>query len=327
MISTDDPRIVRESGDQYLRKYRLVVFGEGVDSNGLDLSLLRIKFQVKRASSMSPNMADIRIFNMNPETASRIGVGTHAGKFNKILLEAGYDGNYGVIFQGNVMQVLQGRESATDTFVDLVAADGDRAYNFAVVNQTLMSGSTQADQVSTAVAAMTPKGVTSGHMGDFPPEKLPRAKVMYGPAKKYLRTVAKTTNKSWSVQDGKVTYVGNRTYLPGEVIKLTSATGMIGTPQQTTEGVNVKCLINPFIKVGGRVQIDNKSIQHFKINFAVPGSVANTPAALTADGTYYAYVVEHSGDTRGLDWYTSIVGIALNITGNPANAIATSNGG
>lgn len=313
--------------DQYLRKYRLVVFGEGLDSNGVDLSELRIKFDVKRASSMSPNMADIRIYNMSPETASRIGPGTHATKFNKILLEAGYDGNYGVIFQGNILQALEGRESATDTFVDLIAGDGDRAYVYSVVNKTLLAGSTQLNQVDAAVATMQAKDVSAGHLGDMPPEKLARGKVMFGDAKKYLRTVAKTTNKSWSIQDGKVTYVGNRTYLPGEVIKLTSATGMIGTPQQTTEGVNVKCLLNPFIKVGGRVQIDNKSIQGYKINFAVPGSPANTPTKLTADGVYFAFVVEHQGDTRGIEWYTSIVGIAINLTTNPLNSISASNGG
>jgi len=96
----------------------------------------------------------------------------------KVILQAGYESNYGVIFQGNIKQVLLGRESATDTYVDLVCGDGDRAYNYAVVNTTLAKGSTPLDQVNAAAQTTSPMGVTLGHIGDFPATKLPRGKVL-----------------------------------------------------------------------------------------------------------------------------------------------------
>lgn len=304
---------------QFGRAFSLVVFG--ADLNGLDLSELRCKFVVKRSDTMTPNMADIRVYNLDEKTALRI-----RNEFKKVILQAGYEGNYGVIFQGNIKQVIIGRESATDTFIDIVAGDGDRAYNFAIVNSTIAAGGTQADQVQAAIGAMGEKGVTGGFLGEFPSEQLPRGKVLYGNARNYLRDVAQTSDKSWSIQDEKVTFVSKKSYLPGERVILTSKTGMIGTPQQTNEGVNVKCLLNPMIKIGGRIEINNASIERLKINLTVPNSAANIPAPLTADGVYYVLVAEHQGDTRGIDWYTSLVCLNVDATSNPYNSVQTNYG-
>lgn len=305
---------------QYLRACTLIVYG--TNREGLDLSQLHIKFTVKRSDTMTPNVADIRVYNLDQDTAIRI-----RKEFTRVILQGGYQGNEGVIFQGNIKQVILGRESATDTFIDIVAGDGDRAYNFAIVNTTLAKGSTQADQVNAAVNAMVPKGVTAGQLGTLPDNKLPRGKVMYGNSRTYLRDAAQTTQHSWSIQDEKVTFVAKKAYLPGTRVVLTSKTGMIGTPQQTNEGVNVKCLLNPNIKIATRIQIDNASIAQYKINLSVPNSPANIPAPLTADGVYYVLVVEHTGDNRGIDWYSTLICLNIDVTTNPINSVQVGYGG
>lgn len=304
---------------QYLRTVNLIVANRS--GAGLDLSQLRIKFSVKRSDTMTPNVADIRVYNLDEQTALTI-----RKEFTRVILQAGYESNFGVIFQGNIKQVIIGRESATDTFIDIIAGDGDRAYNFAIVNATIAKGGTQTDQINASVAAMSSKGVTAGHLGDIPPNQLPRGKAMFGNARSYLRDSAQTTGKVWSIQDEKVTFVGKKTYLPGTAVVLTSKTGMIGTPQQTNEGVNVKCLLNPNIKIATRIKIDNASIQRFKINLQVPNSAANIPAPLTADGVYYVLVVEHSGDTRGVEWYSSLICLNIDVTTNPINSVVTNYG-
>lgn len=307
---------------QYLRSCRLIV--SSVGGKGLDLSDLRIKFSVKRSDTETPNAADIRVYNLSEETALKI-----RKEFTKVVLEAGYQGNSGVIFQGNIKQVILGRESATDTFIEIVAGDGDRAYNFSIVNATIAKGSTQAAQVSAAVQAMTPKGVTAGHLGEMPPEQLPRGKAMYGNARNYLRNVAQTTQSAWSIQDGKVTFIKKKGYLPGTAVVLNSNTGMVGSPQQTSEGVNVKCLLNPNISPGGRVKLDEGSIQLQKLNLeqiaSAQGDVSQIneqlPYGLSADGTYYVLVSNYTGDTRGVEWYCDLVCILTDPSANPRNAV------
>lgn len=312
------------TAEQYLRACKLVVYGTDL-TDGLDLSNLRIKFAVKRSDTMTPNVADIRVYNVATATALSMLLNLNptptAPNRGGVLLQAGYVGNVGVIFQGNIKQIILGRESATDTFVDIIAGDGDRAYNFAVVNASLAAGSTQSDQIALAAAAMAPKGVTTGHLGDIPPTQLPRGKVLYGNARNYLRDVAQNTQKTWSIQDEKITFVPIKSYLPGERVVLTSKTGLIGTPNQTNEGVNVKCLLNPLIKIGGLIDIAEATIADFKINLNVPNSAANIPPPLTADGVYYVLVAEHTGDTRGVDWYTSMICINTDLTTNPVNSV------
>lgn len=313
---------------QYIRTCTLIVYD--TELNGLDLSNLRIKFNVKRSETMTPNTADIRVYNVSEETALSMliklspteGIGSQ--NRGRVVLQAGYNSNFGVIFQGSIKQVILGRESATDTFVDIIASDGSRAYTFAIINQTVGGngvGATQTDQINAAAGAMAPKGVTLGHVGDVDPNVLPRGKVMYGNAKNYLRNVAQNTNKAWSIQDEKITFVPVKSYLPGERVVLTSKTGLIGTPQQTNIGMNIKCLLNPLIRVNSRIDIAEATVQDFKINLAVPNSAANIPAPKTQDGVYMPIIVEHQGDTRGIEWYTTLTCINMDVTTNPNNAV------
>lgn len=319
-----------ESVQQYLRECQLLVYGTNL--NGLDLSNLRIKFSVKQTDSQSPNTADIRVYNVSNETALSmlinlnpppgIGISTPG----RVVLQAGYQSNFGVIFQGNIKQVILGRESATDTFVDIVAGDGHLAYNYAIINSTLAAGSNQMNQIDAAQQAMAAFGTTLGYIGPLQAVTLPRSKSMYGNARNYLRAVGQSTNQTWSLQNEKITLIPKTSYLPGDAVILTSKTGLIGTPQQTNEGVNVKCLLNPNIKVGGRINIAEATVQDFKINLTNPNSPANIAPPLTQDGTYYVLTIEQTGDTRGVDWYTSILGITQSISSNPINSVQTSYG-
>lgn len=301
--------------EQYGRYLQLIVSSKKL--GGIDLSLLRTKFSVKRSGIMSPNMAEIRVYNVATETALLI-----QQEFNDVVLQAGYETNYGIIFTGNIIQILLGREDATTTYIDIIAADGDRAYNFAVVNTTIKSGSTLDDQFGAVLSSMNKLGVQAGYSDlSSVPTKLPRGKVMYGSAKNLMRSITDTSNRDWSIQNQQMVVLSKKTYLPGKITVLTSKTGLIGSPQQTTWGVNMKCLLNPNLKVGGRVQINNASVQGLKIDLAVAGSPANIPAPLTADGVYYLFCVEYQGDSRGVEWYSNLICLNMDVTTNPLNSL------
>lgn len=322
-----EPQIHNEQ--QYLRKFNLVVFGQ--DFIGTDLSNLRFKFSVKKTDGMTPNNADIRVYNMSRSTATdlqaklqpSIGSDGIASNNGTVILQAGYQGNYGVIFQGNIKQVILGRESATDTFIDIIAGDGQNSYNYAIINKTLAKGAKPVNQMDAASVPMAAKGITQGQVGTFTDTPLPRGKVMYGNSNLYMRQIAKDQKKTWSIQNQQITFVPLKSYLPGEQVFINSKSGMIGTPQQTTQGVNVKCLLNPIIKVGGLVNINEKDVAAFKIDLSTPNSAANIPAPFSLDGAYYVFCVEHNGDTRGVEWCSNLVTQIVSIPSNPANAIGT----
>lgn len=299
---------------QYIRRCNLIVASD--KGEGLDLSGLRIVFKIKKSDAQTPNTAEIRVYNLSEETANRI-----RKEFTSINLQAGYDSNYGVIFAGNIKQVRVGRENGTDTYIDIAAGDGDQAYNSAVVNATLAKGASQKDQINAAAGSMSGKGVHKGYIGDTGGTKLPRGKVMYGMARDYLRQSAQASNTSWSIQDGKIQFVELTGVLPNQAVVLSSKTGLVGTPEQTNDGIKARCLLNPMLKIGGKVLINEKDIQEAKLPDTKKDAQANKPATITHDGLYRLLLVEYSGDTRGNDWYCDLVCLDIDATQPPGKQV------
>lgn len=303
---------------QFGREFKLLVSNKA--GTAIDLSPLRVKFAVKKSGYMTPNVANIIVYNLDESMALLI-----KKEFTQVVMQGGYSGNFGVIFRGNIKQTIIGRENGTDTFLNLICGDGDQAYNFAIVTQPVGSavsgGASAIDQMNAAAGAMNAQGVGAGYIAAPPAVKLPRCKVMFGNARDYIKTIADTNNFAWSIQDEKIVFLPQGTYLPSQAVVLTSKTGIIGTPQQTTIGIMAKCLMNPKIKCHGRVQIDNSKVQKYQIDFTQPGSPANTPVPLSNDGMYYVLVAEHTGDTRGTDWYTNLQMLTIDVSSNPLNSV------
>lgn len=310
----------------YLRKCTLLVTS-GEDA--LDLSDMHITFETKQEDEESPNNCAIRVYNLSRETVSKI-----QGEYTRVVLQAGYqNASFGVVFDGTIKQFATGKENATTRYLDILGADGDKAYNFSVINKSLAAGSTPEQRINALIAAMAPHGVTKGELlipgtGGI----LPRGKVLFGLARGQLRSQTQNLGATWSIQNGKVNVIPLQEYLPGEVVVLTSQTGLIGRPEQTQDGLKARCLINPRIGIGGLVKIDNKSINrtYQQADYSVPG--AQLPynkyvgiqqfADVTADGLYRVYVAEYKGDTRGLPWWMDLILLAV----DPATMKVKANG-
>jgi hypothetical protein len=316
---------------QFGRRVSLVVIPPG-SSTGLDLSQMQFKFDVKQSDLQSPNNARIRVYNLSDATVRALRTeytkATTAG-LAQIILQAGYegaDGNYGVIFQGSVKQLRIGKEGPTDKYLDILAADGDLAHNFAFIRKSLAAGSTYQDQFNALVEAMKAQGIMSGNnQGIVTPVKITRGKVLYGMARDGLRDLTDSFGASWSIQNGVVQVLPLTGYLPGQAVVLNSATGLIGRPEQTEDGITARCLLNPLLKIGGLVQIDNDSINrtvNLQNNFVPFDRYTGVQvlAPVTDDGFYRLYVVEHHGDTRGNDWYSELVCLAVDITSKKVKA-------
>lgn len=285
---------------QYLRRCNVVVATDA--GQGLDLSQLRIKFAIKKTDGQTPNTAEITVYNLADDVAHRI-----RKEFTSIALQAGYDSNFGIIFAGTIKQVRSGRENGTERFLIISAGDGEMAYNGAVVNATLAAGATQHDQVSVATGAMTPLGATVGPMVPETGAKLPRGKSLYGMARDYLRHSARALNASWSIQDGKIQFVSLTGVLPLQMVVLNSKTGLVGTPEQTADGIKARCLLNPLLHIGGKVHINQRDIAEAALPDTPKEAVTNKPVTIQHDGVYRILTIDFVGDTHGNDWYADLM--------------------
>lgn len=331
---------------QFPRKVGLAVSGSG--GHGLDLSEMRIVFRVFAADVDMPPTAVVRVYNLAESTAQKV-----QSEFQSVTLQAGYDGggNYGVIFQGSIVRVRKGRESNIDSFVEIMASDLDALFHYGVVSKTLetsqSSPQAQIDAIVSSANAyvsglrLNPAPASASVAGSLPTSlgtggTLPRGKVLFGLGRERLSDVTQGRSVSWSIVNGQLQFTDLSGYAPGEAVKINSMTGMVLVPEATVNGIEVKCLLNPLIKTGTRVQLDNADITNTRVqgqagNSQVP--VAGFPnitgieffASLSADGFYKAIVVEHEGDSRGHDWYTNLTCLNLDSTGgtSPVDAFGT----
>ena len=270
------------SGDQYIRKCSIVV--STAVGNGIDVAGLRCTFNIKKSFAQTPNVSTVRIYNLAKDTANQI-----KKEFSRIVVQAGYESNYGLISDGNIKQVKQGKENGTDTYLDIAAGDGDRAYQYATVSKTLAAGVSPSDVIKAASAPMAAKGLTVGAVPSIASgATLPRAKVLYGSSRDHLRQAAASAGLRWSIQDGGVQIVQPDQMIPGMAVEISPESGLIGSPEETKDGVTFKALLNPILKVNGPVLL--KGTEY--------------------DGSYKILALEYTGDTRGNDWYVSITGKA-----------------
>lgn len=291
--------------NQFIRKAKLLIGG---DTKGIDLSELQFSFQIRQAQLATPQFATVRIYNISATTAQTI----KANEYTRLIIEAGYQhGAFGVIFDGELIQARLGRESAVDTFMDIIASEGYSA-NQAVIGTTLAAGATGKDAANAAAGSMS---IPIKFYDYDPTVKLPRGQVLYGMARDVLHKTAATAGYSYFYQNGQIVWIPLQGYKDGSAAVMNATTGMIGWPEQTQDGIKVRCLLDPLIEVGSRLQIDNASILRAQYSADI-SFIAGSLPSLDADGIYRVCVVEHHGDTRGREWYSDIICVSI----DPANA-------
>ncbi len=328
--------------DQWIRKWELVVYNPSSSGPGAGQALilsagsdspgsesLRMKFQIKGSMIPTPNVAVIRVYNPNPETVMRM-----VNEFARVTLSAGYlNGRFGTIFDGWITQFRFGGETAVDKFVELYAQDGDLAFSHATVNRVLMPGFNSPQSIGEAISqAMVDKGVPSADLSNLGIVPTARPVVMYAMATDLLDVITRTTNTIWNIQNGKLVVIPAKgANLANETLVVNALTGLIGFPTLTNDGLEFRTLINPFASYGQYVRINNAEINQIVAGVGggktsgvttvlTPQFGMNFYASTSDDNTYFIANVGFEGDTRGQDWYTDYIGIAVDVKSNTTTA-------
>lgn len=319
VVSTNPDISVIPEGRQWLRKVQLIVAKRGrpqqLVADGLDLSELHFRFQVTSADIETPNLMTVRVYNLDAETMRSI-----VKEYDQVSLSAGYVySNFSLIFTGTIRQFRRGRESAVDSFLEILAADNDLGYNFGFINTTISpdqqaatwldiyrqcAGSMSAQVDPQTVEMLQREAGTQGNIF------VPRGRVLYGMTRSIMRTLADSIDATWSVQNGVLIVTKNTGVRAGTAISLGPDTGLIGVPETTDSGVEARCLLNPQIRIGVQVSIasnlinETTQLNRFRPTLAPIATLAN-------NSLYRVLAIEHTGDTRGQEWYTDIIGLAL----------------
>jgi len=281
------------SAEQYGRRYRIIV-------GNIEVSELRCVFNIEKNLAETPNFSEVTIYNLAPATENQI---IETG--SRIIVEAGYEtGHYGLIFDGDIVQPLRGKEDNTTYMLTLVSQDADKFLNNGFVNQSWAAGQTPktiAQRLCSTATNTAELGFVSDNLEN---KELARGKVVFGLACDYLHQIARTEQAAFYCNDGKVNIVKAIDPPSGQIISLSPKTGLIGAAEMTDEGIKATCLLNPLLNLNSFVHIDNRFVRQQKARRD------SQPKMMDQDGIYRIIKLVHEGDTRGNVWHTQFTGIA-----------------
>ncbi|EPU0316251.1 TPA: hypothetical protein ACS3VG_004344 [Klebsiella aerogenes] len=308
--------------------------------NATDFGSFKVTFNIDWFNlSSETRVGTFKIYNLSADTVNRIT----GEEFSRIRVIAGYDGlagaggteedgqsegrNYGLLFDGEIRYTITGKDNPIDSFVLIQAADSDRAFVTTITAQTLAAGYTVADMNAALMKNFNVNGVTEGRTPTMPATVYPRGRVLFGMTRNLMDNVASQCNADWMFVDGKREMVARGEYVH-DAIKLNSDTGMVGMPQQTIgNGINVRALINPNIRVNGLIELNQASVYKTALpsndismapgryfdqnvngnsNVDLPASQQMT-ASIATDGVYIVRGIMYTGDTRGQAWYMDMM--------------------
>lgn len=278
------------------RKYTLTI--ETWRGTTIDVSDLRWTFSVNKNLSRIYQFADITIYNLSPTTETDIFKNA-----KMVTIQAGYEnGPYGVVFRGPVRQPIRGKEDGVTYFLTLVCIDGDDALNLGFSNFTLASGQT-ATQIANSIVrnSSVPFDINVGNLNS---QQTQRGKTVFGNPGDYLRSIANANNASFYFDDTVAKISPLSTSPPAIVPELNVESGLVGMPQQTDQGIQVRTFINPNIKLDTWFKINNQKILQARLE------MGQLQTLLDLDGVYRVIEINAIGDTRGNDWYYDLTAIS-----------------
>lgn len=321
----------------WMRHFELQLLDK--NGEGIKLTDLKVTFDIQKmpATIFNGFVGNFKIYNLSKTTENRI----KSQEFSRIRVIAGYDGNQdesgnypdqniGMIFNGDIRFSISGKDNITDSWLLIQCIDSWNGHLYAAMRTTIAKGWTFQQMLDTLMKSYAPYGITAGVMPDMPTTVFPRARVLVGNTSNFVYQIAKQCNASWWYENNQIHILPDDKYIDTNVV-LNANTGLIGMPRQTMgNGVNVRCLINPNIKLGGLVTLDQASVYRASLSNDViatsPGALSETasdgnlyvdgipgqsqPASINTDGDYIVGAIDYTGDTRGQKWYMDLLCLA-----------------
>ncbi|QUG75965.1 hypothetical protein GKQ23_13595 [Erwinia sp. E602] len=323
----------------WMRNFELQLLDD--NGNGVSLSDMKVNFNIQKTPATIFNgfVGDFKIYNLSAITQNRI----MKKEFTRIRVIAGYDGNpddegrypdrnTGMIFNGDIRFTITGKDNITDTWVLLQCIDSWEGHLYAGVRTTVAAGWKHRDLFELGMRSYSPFNISEGIVPDMPETVFPRGRTIVSRTSDLMYRLAGQCKANWWYENNQVHILPETRYLDTAVV-LSANTGLIGMPQQTLgAGVNVRCLINPNIKLGGLIKLDQASVYRASLgveqiagaqgaggrleetttdgNRYVEGLTGSQPAAINTDGDYIVGSIDYTGDTRGQAWYMDLLCLA-----------------
>lgn len=255
----------------------------------LELSGLRISFNVKKSEKKEPNTAEVKVYNLEASTRKALG----NRKTARVQLLAGYAGSIAQIFAGD-LRVAESMREGANWLTRFESGDGESSSRASRVNKSFakLTFRQMLNELASAIGVGAGNAPKLAEQGRFQGalQSLAKGSTINGRASEILDVIARSSGYEWSIQDGQLQFVQVGRTLQTEAVSLSPDTGLLGSPELGEKGfITARSLLQPSIIPGRKVQVKSRQV----------------------DGFFKVTKLEHSGDTRGDDWSTTFEGVPI----------------
>ena len=232
---------------------------------------LTCHINVERGVLSDSQKCTIRVINLSPTTRHKIFKDAFADvlnpeNWNYVHVEAGYNGQYALIFKGRVMQAYSYRPGgSTDVTTEiqamyLDAIDSNCSYTF-------KAGTSKRDAFH-AIAANIPN-VVIGNVGNLQGE-FQTDTTFDGSA---LDCLSALTGGAAQIDNGVLNCILNNEVIDVPVPKIGDDTGLLDTPMRRDANLEIKMLFQPDLIVNQLLEIESSLQPDFNGQYKVVGFV------------------------------------------------------
>lgn len=292
--------------DLFGRAFRLVVGTTEIDARAGALDRgLRVAFAINRDEKRTPNNAEIRVWGLSPNDRESLGKASAIS----VSLEAGYVGDVGSIFLGDLRSARTKREGP-ELITTINGGDGESLIRTARINQTFPAG-TSVEKVLQGLGKAL--GTSPGNLNTaaraLAGQKLSKARTLSGLVYDELESFCRTQGLRWSVQDSALQIrTEGEPVLPTTGPLLRRDSGLIGEPE-----VEKNATVSRFKAGASEAKIGAKGAKGTVVSGTcllradlLPG-VAFVVESTTFTGPLVAIETNHHGDSYSQEWYTDWV--------------------
>ena len=221
-----------------------------------------MSFQTSLGSLNNTNAGSFQFYNLSQEVRGKLWRDIYNNGSKKIImtLYAGYGNNMPMVFQGYVQFCTSNKPSGSvDWITEVQAFVGGEMFQQGYINATFNKGTTLTDVVNymledtseLSAGCITSQIPAFSRNHTFIGQTLDLLGREYG-------------GYDIFIDKGKLHILGDNEVVKGDLLVITSETGLLGTPRRANAYVELDMLFEPQIKIGQAVSLISDSSEYIK---------------------------------------------------------------